>query len=373
MSITTESIPFYEIGDISGLQAALDAKVSTEDFNIALGNKLDSSILPSLAQLGVSNTFTANQTINANLAVGGTFAATERLKVKGNGTNSIARFENFVGNYHVTISEYLFGTILSMNGFSIRENTSSILFSSNNNGTSAIGELPVYDFTSGTDNSTSLNSNFVRISRTFAAGAGSANFRPFTVSYTINNSGAQTGNATGIFLNATETALNGMAHNLIDLQVGGSSRFSVTRLGQITTSGAIIASAAIYGSDFGLGGGTSFIKSNTSGIISLYNNNSTSFNRLQFGGTTNLFTSIKVNGTELQSRLADDSGYANFAANIYTAYGKTNLAPSTASYASLNIKSGTTPTSPIDGDIWNDGIDLYMRINGTTKRFSFAA
>lgn len=62
---------------------------------------------------------------------------------------------------------------------------------------------------------------------TFAAAAGSANFRPINIAYTINNSGAQSGTATGIFLNATETALNSMTHNLIDLQVGGSRKFSV--------------------------------------------------------------------------------------------------------------------------------------------------
>jgi len=69
--------------------------------------------------------------------------------------------------------------------------------------------------------------------QTFAAGTGSALFRPINIAYTINNSGAQSGTATGIFLNATETALNGMTHNLMDLQVGGVSKFRVSNTGAV--------------------------------------------------------------------------------------------------------------------------------------------
>ena len=64
-----------------------------------------------------------------------------------------------------------------------------------------------------------------------AAGASASNFRGAVIDYTINNTGAQTGTATGILLNATETALNGMTHNLMDLQVGGVSKFRVSNAG----------------------------------------------------------------------------------------------------------------------------------------------
>jgi hypothetical protein len=77
---------------------------------------------------------------------------------------------------------------------------------------------------------------------TFAAAAGSALYRPLSLTYTINNSGAQTGTTTGIFLNATETALNGMAHNLVDLQTGGISRFRITNTGTISTNTRISGS-----------------------------------------------------------------------------------------------------------------------------------
>jgi hypothetical protein len=89
---------------------------------------------------------------------------------------------------------------------------------------------------------------------TFAAAAGSASYRPLSLVYTINNSGAQTGTTTGIFLNATQTALNSMTHNLMDLQVGGSSRFRVNNAGNtiitgsltVRGSGATSATNALY-------------------------------------------------------------------------------------------------------------------------------
>jgi hypothetical protein len=47
-----------------------------------------------------------------------------------------------------------------------------------------------------------------------------------------------------------------------------------------------------------------------------------------------------------------------------------DIAPSTTSNASLRIRSGTTPTAPNDGDIWQDGTDLKIRIGGVTKTFT---
>lgn len=46
------------------------------------------------------------------------------------------------------------------------------------------------------------------------------------------------------------------------------------------------------------------------GVLALFNFATTDFNRLQFGGTTSAFPSIKRNGTALEARLADDSNYA---------------------------------------------------------------
>lgn len=43
-----------------------------------------------------------------------------------------------------------------------------------------------------------------------------------------------------------------------------------------------------------------------------------------------------------------------------------DLEGSTIARASLRIRSGSAPTSPNDGDIWNSGTDLFVRLGGTT-------
>lgn len=49
-----------------------------------------------------------------------------------------------------------------------------------------------------------------------------------------------------------------------------------------------------------------------------------------------------------------------------TASAKIIGSASTTTRATLNIPSGTAPTSPVDGDIWSDGSDLKVRLGGAT-------
>jgi len=51
-------------------------------------------------------------------------------------------------------------------------------------------------------------------------------------------------------------------------------------------------------------------------------------------------------------------------------FGVSVFAPATTSSASLRVRSGTAPTTPVDGDIWFDGTNLFMRIGGVTKTFT---
>lgn len=53
--------------------------------------------------------------------------------------------------------------------------------------------------------------------------------------------------------------------------------------------------------------------------------------------------------------------------------GKITAAASSTGSASMNIPSGTAPTSPNNGDIWSDGSDLLMRLGGTTYKFDKTA
>ena len=82
-----------------------------------------------------------------------------------------------------------------------------------------------------------------------ASSAQSSYYRPLNITYILNNSASgQTGVATGIFLNCTETSLNGMTHTLMNLLVGGVSRLLVSNAGVLTIAGSLNTSAPSGGS-----------------------------------------------------------------------------------------------------------------------------
>lgn len=187
--------------------------------------------------------------------------------------------------------------------------------------------------------------------------AGNGVFRMISNSYTINNLAAQTGSITGYYLNATETALNGITHNLIDLQVGGGTRFKVLNNGLTTIKSSSNTGATLvsienstlkiidindrgtitgtafnsannvyrlgFSGSFDAGSLQLFAEGNANGVFFagkintenyIYNNlliGTSSSAIIKLGGTTNLFPAIKRNGASIDFRLADDSGFCN--------------------------------------------------------------
>lgn len=103
--------------------------------------------------------------------------------------------------------------------------------------------------------------------------------------------------------------------------------FNVSNSGHFTFVGPILCSNCEIKSTVSGGGfsakndgwfyfnGRSAIQSPADGVIEISNNAVSDFARLQFGGTTSSFPSIKRSTTILQARLADDSAYAPFEAN----------------------------------------------------------
>lgn len=113
-----------------------------------------------------------------------------------------------------------------------------------------------------------------------------------------------------IKMNVTDTA-SAAGSLLMDLQVGGVSKFSVSK------SGIVIASTLLSSFDFQVGAtgtlywnGRSRIASPADGQFTLLNQASTDFSRLNFGGTTSSFPALKRSGFDVDFRRADDSGYA---------------------------------------------------------------
>lgn len=228
-------------------------------------------------------------------ATNATEDATYTLKLMNAGTLTTA----FTAQSTVAGSTFGLGSNVTL---TTNTGTSSFL-SGIGNVTGTIAALNVYNFSAGADTSTSGTSNYFGITKSIAPGAGSANFHVTNLTYTINASGAQSGTATGIFLNATETALNSMTHNLMDLQVGGVSKFKVGSTGIATALNGYITAA---GTSYAITG-RGYYTYSADGVATLYDSALTSFNRLQFGGTTSSFPAIKRSTTGLQVRLADDS------------------------------------------------------------------
>ncbi len=83
--------------------------------------------------------------------------------------------------------------------------------------------------------------------------------------------------------------------------------------------------------------GRSHLKSSANGYLTLLNNAETDFSMLRFGGLTSAFPGIKKNGTELQVRLADDSGFGNFQAGQGTFNG--NIIASATANVDVVLKS----------------------------------
>lgn len=190
--------------------------------------------------------------IPTNNLVVGTTLASARLHVRGDGTNPIFRAESSTGaTYFGFDSSGVDLTLYSSTGrfkfydsnTSISRSSNTLLFTGNYSTTDSSFQFATAGGTingplSGTKSFVDLNVG------TIALAAGSSNIRPFNIAYTIDNSGVNSGVATGIYLRATETALNSMLHNFIDLGTAAAgSLFSVTNVGAIKVATIADASA----------------------------------------------------------------------------------------------------------------------------------
>jgi hypothetical protein len=139
-----------------------------------------------------------------------------------------------------------------------------------------------------------------------AGGTVTASTPALNLTQTWNNAGVT---FTGIFANITVTAAT--AQSLImDLQLGGSSQFSVSRSGAVVAANSY--SVPLSGSyRFS---GRSRLLAPADGQIRLTNLAETDFTSLLFGGTSASFPALKKSSATLQVRLADDSAFAQIAA-----------------------------------------------------------
>ncbi|MBS0369011.1 MAG: hypothetical protein JSS57_07415 [Proteobacteria bacterium] len=140
---------------------------------------------------------------------------------------------------------------------------------------------------------------------------------------------------TGLLFNVTDTA-SAAASLLLDLQVGGVTKFNVRKDGTITAAASIISAAHLWAgtsSAIRWNGTKSAMFSPADGNILLQNNAATDFGLLQFGGTSSSFPALKRSGSGLLLRVADDTSYGSFTAGYIL---------SAAGYFNFNTTGGPT-------------------------------
>jgi hypothetical protein len=149
-----------------------------------------------------------------------------------------------------------------------------------------------------------------------------------------------------------------------------SPQFSTNSFGFSTTTGGYINFASRAG-----------FESPADGVLKLRNNGDTDFSRLQFGGTTSSFPSLKRSSATLEARLADDSNYCNFTANTITGSSQVVSASSLVAHSGTAIPAGGTTGAGVRvsstanfGVFFGSGAptlsaakgSLYLRSDGTT-------
>ena len=161
--------------------------------------------------------------------------------------------------------------------------------------------------------------------------------------------------------------------NTYDIGASGATR---PRTGYFGTSvlAPTVTTTNLNATNLFLGGGSgSYISQPTNGSLTLYNNVGSDFSRLQFGGTTSSFPSLKRSSANLHVRLADDSDYTNIVAQSVTGLAAVNANNGTAIPAGGANTCGLKATSTSNfGVFFGSGAptlsaakgSLYLRSDG---------
>lgn len=124
-----------------------------------------------------------------------------------------------------------------------------------------------------------------------------------------------------------------------------ANALTYTTAGVLTITGGFTSGGSILGPTSALIGiiGRSGIKSSADGLIELFNSTANNFTALNFGGTSSSFHQLRVSGTTLQHRLADNSADGPMSASAGTFSGTitSNGNLTMAAGVLLSITSGT--------------------------------
>lgn len=204
--------------------------------------------------------------------------------------------------------------------------------------TAAGGVTPLTKLTIGADGSLTQG-NLTANSTAFTSTSGSltgSNAQTFwSYAGTWNTSGAPVGFKIAI----TNTASNAssLPFQVLGGASGTTSLLAVNIAGSITSAGSLtIAQTGALG--FGAFGG---LAASANGIFNFTDTAGTGFTRLNLGPASAAFPSLKRNGTSIEFRLADDSGYAPIVSTGATFFGNTTFTQATANAAQHTLTGGS--------------------------------
>lgn len=217
------------------------------------------------------------------------------------------------------------------NYFQIRDNTAGTLFSMSNNGGCAFNGMILYDFKNNSSTSIIRNSAAALTLR----GGTSSTTR--ALQFGVNNASSTNANVAFNFTGAIH-----------DIVAGALTRTWTGILNDLAVSA---------------GDGNTINYTMWNNIPSFVMGNCTfSYTFFDYNPT------ITGTGTTTHSAFRVRAGLNAFGhGNVPTAF--MDLGASTTASASLRLRTGAAPTTPNDGDIWQDGTNVKIQIGGVLKTF----
>ena len=189
----------------------------------------------------------------------------------------------------------------------------------------------------------------ITVDNTIATGASQLLFKNTVV----------TGDTDGIFLNGSaQSGFGGNGSLNIKATTGPlafhtasvTNALSIAQNGAITCIQSITSQSSISANTNAYimwGGGTSSrMLAPSDGIIQFTDAATTGFNRLQFGGTTNLFPAIKRSAVRIQAVLANDTGFTNIQGKLTTDTDYTATVVTPTGFLTLYDAQGTAYRVP---------------------------
>jgi len=153
----------------------------------------------------------------------------------------------------------------------------------------------------------------------------------------------------------TEKAGSFITARALELQTDGTTRVTIAGTGAVTFATVVTFNTSILPYQVLVDAvrylgwqNRSLLSSPADGIVAFTNGATTDFNRLQLGGTTSSFPSLKRSTTSLQARLADDSAFTNIQGKLTTDTAYTAGAPTPAGYLVLYDSTGTAYKIPAE-------------------------